>query len=120
MTKQMSPKLLKAYPEQDSTYERFRPEARLHIVCPQCRAIVLLCEDLDADVKRKIAELQRNNPVSAMNMLKLEYDCDLRQAKAIIAHTRVGDAHPRCRNCDSRVRPGSLLCPQCMSVTLDW
>jgi thiol-disulfide isomerase/thioredoxin len=118
MPRRMTPKLLKDYADQSWTYEAFCPDGRLHIVCPHCRALILLFEDLSAEAKREIAVMDGKDLNGAWEKLRDASGCDLRQAKAIIHHIR--DAESRCHNCQSTVPPGSLLCAQCMAVNLDW
>lgn len=119
MTRQMSPKLIKDYRDQSWAYDNFAPEGRLHIVCPQCRALVLLFEDLPNAQKREIAELVHSGKSGeGMDLLERLTDCGPRQAKANILHvSRIG---PRCRNCEKDLPRGALLCSQCMSVNLYW
>ena len=114
----MTPKLLRDYADQSWAYDTFCPNGRLHIVCPHCRAPILLFEDLSAEAKREIAEMDRKGLYVAWEKLRDASGCDLHQAKANILHIR--DAESRCHNCQSTVRPGALLCAQCMAVNLDW
>jgi hypothetical protein len=44
MAKRMTPKLLQAFADQSQSYESSSADGRLHLVCPQCRALVLLLE----------------------------------------------------------------------------
>ncbi len=118
MPKHMTPKALKAYADQSRTYEMFPPNGRPHIVCPQCGALVPLFEDLNAEVKREIAELRWSDPSRAMEKLGSASECDNGHAKAGILHIR--GAHSNCHNCGAPVHSGALLCAQCMSVNLDW
>jgi hypothetical protein len=46
MAKRMTPKLLQAFADQSQSYESSSADGRLHLVCPQCRALVLLLESL--------------------------------------------------------------------------
>ena len=114
----MTQKLLKQYVDQSSAYETISPNGRLHIVCPQCGAVVLLFEDLSLETKRKIAELEHNTLRGGMEGLMEATGCDFGQAKASTFHLR--DALSRCHNCESQIPRGALLCAQCMAVNLDW
>ena len=117
--KRMTLNLLQAYADQWSTYENFSPEGRLHIVCPHCRALVVLFENLERKVRSEIATLRRGGQVAnAMRVLRQASGCDLRQAKANVLHIR--DAASRCHKCQNTLPPGALLCSHCMSVNLDW
>lgn len=118
MPKRMSQKLVKEYADHSFAYESFHPDGQLHIVCPHCRAAILLSENLSPTVKREIAELDYRFSPESMERLVREAGCEHIQAKAILMHLR--DAESRCHNCRSVLRAGSLLCAQCMAVNLDW
>lgn len=118
MPSYMTPKLLKDYRDQSSTYEEFFPNGRLHVVCPQCRNPVILYEGLKAEDKAAIAKLQDVDFMKAYEKLRALSECDFLQAKANFLHLRWEGS--RCHNCQTTVPEGSLLCPQCMAVNLDW
>ena len=96
MPKRMTPRLLQAFADQSWSYENFSPNGRLHIVCPQCRALVVLFENLESIDRSKIARLLRSDLKQAIAMLTKVSGCDLRQAKANVLHIR--DADSRCHN----------------------
>jgi len=114
----MTPHRMRAYADQSWAYEHFAPDGRLHLVCPQCHALVLLFETLPSSARSNIARSRHSDPVAAMVMLSQISGCDARQAKANILHMR--DADSRCHHCKHLVPRGALLCGQCMSVNLDW
>ena len=114
----MTPKLIKDYTNHNFAYGRFAPNGQLHIVCPQCRAPIVLFEDLSTAVKREIADLRSKNPLLAMKRLQQASGCEFNQAKANVLHLRSEDS--RCLWCGFGVPAGALLCAQCMSVNLDW
>lgn len=118
MTKRMTTRLIEAYADQGSVYGRYALDGAAHIVCPQCRAPVLLLEDLAPDERREIAAVKKRNPLAAIQRLQRASGCDARQAKANILHLR--DAESRCHKCQARVPRGALLCGRCLSVNLDW
>ncbi len=118
MPRRMTPKLIKDYTNHNFAYERFAPNGQLHIVCPQCRAPIVLFEGLSEEIKGEIAELRRRSPVLAMKRLQQAAGCELNQAKANVLHLR--DEESRCHWCGFGVPAGALLCAQCMSVNLDW
>jgi hypothetical protein len=118
MPKFMSARRLNAYRDQSWTYRTFASDGRLHIVCPQCRALILLFEDLEPDVRREIAELKSQSAIEAIRLLRNRTKCNLTQAKANLLHMRTADSC--CHSCKAAVLRGALLCPQCMSVNLDW
>ena len=82
----MTPRLLQAFADQSWSYENFSPNGRLHIVCPQCRAVVVLFENVEPIDKTKIARLRRSDLKQAIAILTEVSGCDLRQAKANILH----------------------------------
>jgi hypothetical protein len=114
----MTPARLQAYADQTWAYENFAPGGRLHVVCPQCGALVLLFENLTPADRGNIARLRESHAAEAMELLRRVSGCDLRQAKANVLHLRAADSC--CRNCRHPVPRGALLCSQCMSVNLDW
>ncbi|MGJ4926357.1 hypothetical protein ACQR1K_04370 [Bradyrhizobium sp. HKCCYLRH3095] len=118
MPKRMTPKLLDAFADQSWSYETFSPDGRWHLVCPHCRAVVLLCEGLSSADRSEIARLRHGNSVEAIKMLTRVSGCDVRQAKANVLHVR--DSGARCHNCKHEIPKGALLCSRCMAVNLDW
>ncbi|MGJ4947746.1 hypothetical protein [Bradyrhizobium sp. HKCCYLS20291] len=118
MPKKMTTKLLDAFADQSWSYETFSPDGRLHLVCPHCRAVVLLFENLSPGERSEIARLRRSDRMEAIALLMRLSGCDLRQAKANVMHLR--DAGSRCHVCEHDVPRGALLCSRCMSVNLDW
>lgn len=118
MPKRMTSKLLEAFADQSWSYEAFSPDGRLHLVCPHCRALVLLFESLPSRDKSEVALLRQSDTAEAIAMLRRVSGCDLRQAKANILHIR--DTDSRCHKCKHQIQRGALLCSQCMSVNLDW
>lgn len=118
MSKRMTPHRVEQYRDQGAVYEKFNPEGRLHVVCPQCGALILLCDSLARLERKEIAHLAESDPPAAEERLKTMLPCGDRQAKAIVSHLRregVG-----CRHCETDMPRGALLCAQCMSVNLDW
>jgi hypothetical protein len=118
MPKHMSTKQLKAYRDHPWDDQSSDPKGQLHIVCPQCRAPVLLFEGLAPEVRREISELKSQSAPKAMILLKTKTGCDLAQSKASVLHIRTADSS--CHYCNAVVARGALLCSQCMSVNLDW
>ncbi len=118
MPRRMIPRYIEEYRDQSSTYAAFNPEGRLHVVCPQCRALVLLCDSLSRSDRQKIAVEASANPVAAMETLKTMLPCGDREAKAIVLHLR--REGKGCHYCDADVPRGALLCAECLSVNLDW
>ena len=118
MARVMTQKQVELYRDQCAAYEKFTPEGRLHVVCPQCLALVLLCDSLPRTERYKIAELAKSNGAAATEQLKTMLPCGEREAKAIVAHLRKGDEG--CRHCGAAMPRGALLCATCMAVTLDW
>jgi hypothetical protein len=119
--KRMTPKLVQAFADQSWAYQNFSPGGRLHLVCPHCRALVILFENLKPTDRSQIATLWRlrgSGTQKAIEMLRNVSGCDLLQAKANVLHIRVTDS--RCHKCQHLVPRGALLCSQCMSVNLDW
>jgi hypothetical protein len=96
----------------------FSPNGRLHLVCPQCGALVLLFENLASSDRSNIALSSRSDATKAMELLRRVSGCDLRQAKANVLHIRDVDSH--CHKCKYPIPRGALLCSQCMSVNLEW
>ena len=118
MPRRMIPYNIEKYRDQSRTYAMFNPEGRPHVVCPQCRALVLLCDSLPRTERQKIAATRVEEPVAAMDLLKTMLPCGDREAKAIVAHLR--KAGEGCSHCGSEMPRGALLCPECWSVNLDW
>ncbi|MEO3431150.1 hypothetical protein AAFN88_20010 [Pelagibius sp. CAU 1746] len=118
MPRTMLPHYIEKYRDQSRTYEMFNPEGRLHVVCPQCRALVLLCDSLPRSDRQKIAATRMEQPAAAMETLKTMLPCGDREAKAIVAHLR--KPHGGCSHCGTEMPRGALLCPNCWSVNLDW
>lgn len=87
-------------------------------MCPHCRSVIILCEDLSAEEIAEIVELHKSDLMKAYEKLQAHIGCDILQAKVNFMHLRCGGS--RFHNCDAEIAPGSLLCPQCMSVNLDW
>jgi hypothetical protein len=114
----MIPSYIEQYRDHRLAYTACNPEGRLHVVCPQCRALVLLCDSLSRTERKKIASLAQSDSPAAMESLKTMLPCGEREAKAIVVHLRRDDAG--CRHCDAEMPRGALLCAHCMSVNLDW
>jgi hypothetical protein len=107
------------YADQSWTYTAFNPQGRLHIVCPQCRSLVLMLEDAGPDKRVEIAKLAHSRgPIAAIKRVRAVTGCDLAQAKATVLH--ICAAGPSCHKCGSKLEAGTLLCPQCFSVNLTW
>ena len=102
---------LRNYSEQDGIYEHFDLGDRLHIICPHCKNPVLLHENLDQKTKKEIA----SDPIEGFYTLK--EICGYPFAKITILHLR---KNGRCHNCGFKLKKGSLVCPSCLSVNLDW
>jgi len=111
-------RMLASYGDQSASYGDYKPDGTQHIVCPQCRALVLLCEDLSAESRKTIGELSRSKPILTIARLREELDCDLAEAKSVYLHIRRDPA--QCNRCKSDIPAGAMLCPNCMSVSLDW
>lgn len=117
--KQVTPNAIKKYMDQSFAYEHFSVENQLHIVCLHCRGPVVLFENLDPKVKREIARCRYNGEFAkAMTTLRQETGFDLRQAKLTMFHLRTIEGY--CHNCGQQLVRGSLICPRCMTVNLDW
>lgn len=106
------------YRDQAPAYARFNAEGRMHLVCPQCRELVLLCDSLSRTDRRKIAAEAKASTGVAMEILKTMLPCGDLEAKAIVSHLR--EEGEGCRCCGAEMPRGALLCAQCMSVNLDW
>jgi hypothetical protein len=119
MPRHLTPRLIEAYADQSSTYQTFDPKGRMHIVCPQCRALILLLEDIPAAIRTEIARLRQDvQMINAIKRLRAVSDCGLAQAKANVQHICL--AGPACNKCAAPLQSGSLLCPACFSVNLSW
>ncbi len=118
MPRRMIPRYLEEYRDQSLAYANFNPEGRLHVVCPQCRALVLLCDSLSRTERQKIAAQAAESPSTTMETLTTMLPCGDGEAKAIVAHLR--KPGQGCSHCDSEMPRGALLCPNCWSVNLDW
>jgi ribosomal protein L40E len=114
----MIPRYIEQYRDQSLAYTTSNPEGRLHVVCPQCRAMVLLCDSLSRTERKKVASLERSDSPAALEHLKTMLPCGETEAKAIVAHLRRDDEG--CRRCAAEMPRGALLCAHCMSVNLDW
>jgi hypothetical protein len=114
----MTPHRVAQYREQDAIYEKFNPEGRLHVVCPQCGGLVLLCDSLSRLERKDLVQMAAADPAAAMERLKTMLPCGDRQAKAIVSHLRRDGEG--CAHCGAEMPRGALLCAQCMSVNLDW
>ena len=116
MPKKMTPKKIEEYKDQSSTYDKFSPNGKDHIVCPNCRGLVMMFDELTQKQKHEIA-LEEDFSKQSAKLIELT-DCDERQAKANITHM-IGQSQ-KCRKCGMRVTKGALLCSNCMSVNLHW
>lgn len=111
--------MMERYGDQNWVYENFDPKGALHIVCPQCRSLVWICEDVPVDARAHIRDLCRSHKTaSAIKAVRDETSCDLATAKSICLHVRTDPS--TCHHCDSLLPRGALLCATCMSVNLDW
>ena len=106
------------YRDHTLAYSKFNAEGRMHVVCPQCRDLVLLCDSLSRTDRHKIAVEARTAPSDAMENLKTMLPCGDLEAKAIVSHLRVDGEG--CRSCGAEMPRGALLCAHCLSVNLDW
>ena len=119
MPKRTTQRMIEQYPDQDWAYEQFHPKGALHIVCPQCRVIIPVCENIATEDRARIRDLVRSGKtVEAIKAIREETGFDLGTAKAIKFHIRTDPV--RCHHCDAPASRGSLLCGTCMSVNLDW
>jgi hypothetical protein len=118
MPKKMMPQDLDRYREQSSVYGAFNPEGRPHVVCPKCRALVLLCDSLSRSDRQQVARQAAANSAAAMETLRTMLPCGDREAKAIVSHFR--KAGGGCHHCGTEMPRGALLCSHCLSVNLDW
>jgi len=116
MPKIMTPKLVKEYQNQSATYGMFSPNGAAHIVCPNCRGLVMMFDELTTQQKHEIS--QEEDFEKQSNKLIELTGCDQRQAKANIIHL-IGSSQ-KCRKCETNVPKGALLCSKCMSVNLHW
>jgi len=118
MPRRTIPRYIEEYRDQSAIYQMSNPEGRLHVVCPQCRAMVLLCDSLPRTERQKVASEGLATPQAAMETLKTMLPCGDREAKAIVMHLRKpGEG---CHHCGAEMPRGALLCGQCLSVNLDW
>jgi hypothetical protein len=115
----MTPRVAENYSDLAKTYEMFSPDGKAHVVCPNCRAVIMLFEELTREQKREISEVSHSDKlIEAMDRLRAIAGCDLSQAKANVLHLRRADRC--CHKCGTEVTAGSLFCRRCMSVNLDW
>lgn len=115
----MTQRLIAKYLEQSWGYDLVEPHGHPHIVCPQCRWVVLLCEHLSAERRREIAQAWRGPAGMAVAWRLLEADGFNEAArKGIIFHIPRRPLH--CTNCGREHPEGALLCTQCMAVNLPW
>ena len=61
MPKRITQRMIEKYANQDRAYESFHPKGALHIVCPQCRVIIPVCENIAAEDRANIRELVRSD-----------------------------------------------------------
>ena len=119
MLRKITPSHLVRYKDQSFAYRHFDPGGAAHIVCPLCRALVLLFEELSPDARAKVTGLRWNGEsVQAVKILEQGSGCARGHAKAAVLHLRTEEG--TCHNCAALLKPGSLLCPDCLSVNLDW
>ena len=118
MPRKVVPRYIEDYRQHSVVYEKSRPEGRLHVVCPQCRALVLLCDSLSRTDRQRIAAQAKADVRTALGSLETMLACGGVEAKAIIQHLRREDAG--CSYCGAEMPRGALLCAECMSVNLDW
>ena len=118
MPKRLTPKMIEEYRDQSWAYKKFSPLGKLHLVCPQCRAPVLIGEDLTPGVRRNLARLRQVDFGVAKKSIRRAFNCDERQAKVIYAH--ICETPSTCNRCRSSIPHGALLCANCWSVNLDW
>ena len=90
----------------------------MYIVCPQCRALVRIGEDLSAETRRAIADERRSDSGSEQDLIRDALGCDGRTAKVVALH--IPRNKHTCHWCENAMRPGALLCPHCLAVNLDW
>ena|SRR5215468_2589706 len=115
----MTQRLIAEYRDHSWGYGIVEPHGRPHIVCPQCRFVVLLCEHLSAERRREIAEASRGPKGLGLAWRLLEADgFDEAARKGIILHIPRQPFH--CTNCRREHPEGALLCAQCMAVNLPW
>lgn len=118
MPRKMGPPDIEKYRDQGAIYGAFKPEGRPHVVCPKCRALILLCDSLSRSDRQNLAREAAADPAAAMESLRTMLPCGERKAKAIVSHVR--RAGEGCRHCSAQMPRGALLCSHCMSVNLDW
>jgi hypothetical protein len=118
MPRTMIPRYIEQYHDQSAAYTAYNPEGRMHVVCPQCQALVLLCDSLSRTDRQRIAREAKGSPAAAMESLKTTLPCGEAEAKAIVLHLRRDDT--QCHHCEAEVPRGALLCANCLSVNLDW
>ena len=117
MAKTLSPEQLKRYRDHSQIYKDLELDGRAHVVCPQCRQPVLLCEDLSAASREEIAGLKCAKTIAAIKLIMLKTGLGLGYAHAAIFHIC---KHQSCCHCKSPVPKGALLCSQCLAVNLHW
>ncbi len=118
MPRRMIARYSDEYRDHTLAYSKFNAEGRMHVVCPKCRDLVLLCDSLSRTERQKIAAEAKAAPGAALDNLKTMLPCGDAEAKAIISHLRNGDQGCSC--CGEEMPRGALLCAHCMSVNLDW
>lgn len=112
-------RLIARYRDHSLSYSLVEPHGRPHIVCPQCRSVVLFCDHLSVERRREIAQAWRGPLGIAVASRLLKADgFDLAASKAIIFHVPRRPFH--CVNCGQEHPEGALLCAQCMAVNLPW
>ena|SRR5262249_10493760 len=58
--KRMTAKLVRAFADQSWAHQNFSPNGRLHLICSQCRSLVILFENLMPTDRSQIASLRRS------------------------------------------------------------
>ena len=91
---------------------------RVQVECPKCRTTIVWPADLSITQKGEIAEAARADRLGAVQLIRLRYLTDLRQAKALALH--ITSSGSKCHKCSAGVGTGELNCPKCRSLNLNW
>ena len=114
----MTQRKIARYRDHAGSYSLIDPHGRRHVICPQCRTVVLLCDHLSAERRREIAQAYRGAAGLTVAWRLLEtrlpqtYGFDDQARKGIILHIPRRLFH--CENCGQEHPEGALLCAQCM------
>jgi len=102
----------------DFSYGKVDPRGRPHLHCPQCGMVVLLCETLDREQRQQISAVRNEDAGQVRDLLARWLALDEGDAKPVFLH--ICREPGICHNCEQPIHRGSLMCPHCLAVTLDW